>query len=79
MTLPGNGTTKRILATLVAAIVIFLAGAVLSNSNRITAVEAKLENIIKVGDKTLDQMEKNRDENYKEHKEILAEIRGVKK
>jgi len=83
MTLPGNGTTKKVIASIVAALCIFLVSQVLSNSNRITAMEERLDALMKNSDRSLAQAEKNWDKNDAEHKDIqklLNEIsREVKK
>jgi len=42
MTLPGNGTTKRIVAGLVVGISLLLVGMVLSSERRISVLEAKM-------------------------------------
>ena len=80
MTLPGNGTLKRIIAALVAGILLFLAGAVLSNSNRLSVAETKIQAIVTTQDETKQTLETNRIENRDEHRLILDEIRrGQKK
>jgi hypothetical protein len=45
MTLPGNGTLKRIIATVVGGALLFMAGAILSNSTRMTAAETEIRAI----------------------------------
>ena len=80
MTLPGNGTLKRIIAALVAGALLFLAGAVLSNSNRLSVAETKIQAIVTTQDETKRTLETNRIENRDEHRLILDEIRrGQKK
>ena len=95
MTLPGNGKTKQYLAILyMVAATAFIAVDKLAskdsqtsevvrqvsvNTNRITSIEARLISIEKTGDQTLAQVEKNREANFNQYKEIMAEIRGVKK
>jgi hypothetical protein len=79
MTLPGNGTAKRIIAGIVVAVVVFLAGAVLSNSNRITAVESKIQAIVDIQSENRKTLETNRTENRDEHKAIIAELKEISK
>lgn len=79
MTLPGNGTTKRIIAGIVVAVAVFLAGAVLSNSNRITAAEAQIRAIYDTQADFKQTMETNRVENRDEHKEIKGMLGEIAK
>ena len=79
MTLPGNGTLKRIIAALVAGILLFLAGAVLSNSNRLSVAETKIQTIVTTQDETKRTLETNRVENRDEHQRIMNAIEGLKK
>jgi hypothetical protein len=67
MSLPGNGTTKKIIYGIIASVFLFLSGMVLSNSNRITAMEVKVDALTKIADTTLAQAERNRIENREEH------------
>lgn len=70
MTLPGNGTVKRIIAGIAVSVVVFLAGMVIANSTRITALEVKMDTIEKA-------LATNRAENRDEHKDILAKVDAV--
>jgi hypothetical protein len=70
MTLPGNGTTKKVIASVLAALCIFLISQVLATSNRVTAVETEMKSI-------KEALSLNRTENRDEHRDIkvaLAEI-----
>ncbi len=90
MTLPTNGTLKRIIAGVVAGVLLFMAGAVLGNRNSITAIEGRLETIdvtAKLGreqgtrdrNEILALIEKNCAKNDEQHKEIMAAIKDAKK
>jgi cell division protein FtsL len=65
MTLPGNGTTKKVIASVLAALCIFLISQVLATSNRVTAVEIEISNLKY-------SIEQGRADNKDEHKEIKA-------
>ena len=62
MTLPMNGTLKRIIACVVGGVILFMAGAVLGNSNRITATENQIEAICANQTELRRTMETNRGE-----------------
>jgi hypothetical protein len=79
MALPGNGTTKRIIAGVVTAIIIGLATQVYVNTNRITAVEVEIKGIRDAITLNRSELQTNRAENRDEHKEIMAAIKEVKK
>jgi len=72
MTFPGNGTAKRIIAGVSVAIVVFLAGAVLANSNRITAIEVEMKSM-------RDMLRDGRTENREEHGEIRLAQKELRK
>jgi len=63
MTVPGNGTTKRIIAGLVVGISLLLVGMVLSSERRISVLEARMLTIER-------SLEVNRIENREEHRII---------
>jgi diphthamide biosynthesis methyltransferase len=50
---------------------------VLSNSNRITAMEVKVDNLQKIADQTLQQAERNRVENRDEHRLITNKLDAI--
>lgn len=79
MTLPTNGTVRRVVAGVIVAVVVFLAGAVLSNSNRITAVEIKVQAIVEIQADTKRTLETNRVENNDAHRAIIAELKEISK
>ena len=83
MTLPGNGTTKRIIAGIVSGITMLviaaLSGAVISSASRISVMEARMDFLVKAADQTLAQVEKNGDANYSEHKEIRVKLEEIAK
>ena len=79
MTLPGNGTTKKVIATIVAALCVFLISQVLATSNRVTAVETEIRSMGKLLDLNAAQLERTRIENNEAHQRILDEIKGLKK
>ncbi|MBE3109339.1 MAG: hypothetical protein IMZ46_02325 [Acidobacteria bacterium] len=83
MTLPGNGTGKRIVAGIVVGVTMLviaaLSGAVISNASRITVMEARMDFLVKTADQTLTQVEKNGDVNYSEHKEMRATLDDIAK
>jgi uncharacterized membrane protein (DUF106 family) len=67
MTLPGNGTTKKVIAGVVTAIVIGIATQVFVNTNRLTTLEAQIVSL-KEGLAT------NRIENRDEHQNIVNKL-----
>ena len=77
MTLPGNGTVKRVVCGVIVSVFLFLGGMVLSNSNRITAMEVKVDNLQKIADQTLQQAERNRVENRDEHRLITNKLDAI--
>jgi hypothetical protein len=79
MTLPGNGTLKKIIATVIAGVLLILVTAVLANQNRVTALEVKIQGIETAQTRMADQIETSRKENREEHQRILDEIKGLKK
>lgn len=72
MTLPGNGTTKKVIASVLAALCIFLISLVLATSNRVTAVEIEISNLKY-------SIEQGRADNKDEHKEIKAMLGEIAK
>ena len=74
-----NGMAKRIASGVGIAVILFLAGAVLSNSNRITAMEVKIESLTKAADNTLHQVERNRIENREENRVINDKLDNIAK
>ena len=74
-----NGMAKRIASGVGIAVILFLAGAVLSNSNRITAMEVKIEYLTKAVDSTLYLVERNRAENREENKVINDKLDNIVK
>ena len=77
MTLPGNGSTKKIICGVIASVFLFLGGMVLSNSNRITAMEVKVDALTRIADTTLAQAERNRIENREEHTIITNKLDAI--
>ena len=77
MTLPGNGTVKRIIAGVAISIVVFLAGMVIANSTRITALEVRVESMVRTLDVNAAQLETNRKENREEHQKITDRLDGI--
>jgi len=67
MTLPGNGTTKKIIAGVVSAILIGIVTQVLVNTNRLTTLEAQVVSLKE--DLTI-----NRIENRDEHQNIVNKL-----
>ena len=67
MTLPGNGTTKKIIAGVVSAILIGIVTQVLVNTNRLTTLEAQVVSL-KEG------LTINRIENRDEHQNIVNKL-----
>lgn len=78
MALPGNGTTKRIIAGVVTAILIALVTQVLVNTNRLTTLETQMTSIEKTLDTNKAELNQsimlNRNENRDEHKTIIEKI-----
>jgi cell division protein FtsL len=72
MTLPGNGTTKKVIASVLAALCVFLISQVLATSNRVTAVEIEISNLKY-------SIEQGRADNKDEHKEIKAMLGEITK
>jgi type II secretory pathway pseudopilin PulG len=72
MTLPENGTLRRIVAGVAVAIVVFLAGAVIASQNRITAVEVKVQMIEQ-------SLQESRRENRQEHQIITDKLDNIQR
>jgi cell division protein FtsL len=72
MTLPGNGTMKRIVGGIVIAIVVILFSAVFASQSRIAAVEVEVSNLKY-------SIEQGRADNKDEHKEIKALLAEIAK
>jgi hypothetical protein len=72
MTLPGNGTTKKVIASVLAALCIFLISQVLATSNRVTAVETEMRSI-------KESLSMNRTENRDEHRAIGIKLDEIAK
>ena len=72
MAIQTNGTAKRIIAGVSVAVVVFLAGAVLANSNRITAIEVEMKGI-------RETLRDSRTENREEHIEIRLAQKELRK
>jgi len=72
MTLPGNGTTKKVIASVVAALCIFLISQVIATSNRVTAVETEMRSI-------RESLSMNRTENRDEHRAIGIKLDEIAK
>jgi hypothetical protein len=79
MTPQTKATIQRIAAMLIGALLIGLVTAVLSHSNRITAIEVKVQNIVESQDDIKQALETNRKENNAQHERILDEIKGLRK
>ena len=94
MTLPGNGTVKRIVACVVGGIILFMAGAVLANKSSIAETSVRVDNNASAITLIRDQGENSRKEildtiqrnweasrgDYKEMRALLDTIaRDVKK
>jgi uncharacterized membrane protein (DUF106 family) len=67
MALPGNGTTKKIVAGVVSALLIGLITQVLVNTNRLTALETQMVTI-------KSDMNTSRAENRDDHKTIMDKL-----
>ena len=78
MALPGNGTTKRVIAGVVTAILIALVTQVLVNTNRLTTLETQMTNLEKTIYTNKEELNQsillNRNENRDEHKTIIGKI-----
>lgn len=72
MTQSMNGAVKKVIAGVITALLVFIITAVLSNQNRVTALEVKMQAI----EKSLDA---NRVENREDHQRILDEIKALRK
>ena len=72
-------TIKRIAATVVGSALLFLAGAVLKDSNRITALEVRIDSIYRELKTNGDRLESNRIENRDEHREIIKQLGDIAK
>lgn len=70
MTLPGNGTTKRIIAGVVVGIFLLVIGMVLSNDKDVAALKVRLEKVEDSQRETKAILETNRTENRQEHQLI---------
>lgn len=79
MTLPGNGTLKRIIATVVGGVLLFMAGAILSNANRMTAAETEIKAIKDGIIASRAETMANRVENREEHRLITAKLDEIAK
>ena len=79
MTLPTNGTMKRILAGVVVSVIMFFAGMTISNMTRITAAEYQIKAIVDLQNRDALAAETNRRENKADHERILAEIKDSRK
>jgi hypothetical protein len=67
MPIPGNGTSKRVIAGIVVGLALLLIGMVLTDERRISVVEAKMTTIER-------SIETNRQENREEHKTITDKL-----
>lgn len=67
MTIPGNGTTKRIIAGIVVGVALLLVGMVLSSERRISVLEARMLTFERA-------QEVNRLENREEHRLISDKL-----
>ena len=65
--------------SILVVIVSSLTGAVLSSSNRITALEVEIKNIQRQYELTTSMIERNRTENRDEHQAILTELKLIQK
>lgn len=65
--------------SILVVIVSALTGAVLSSSNRITALEVENKNIQRQYELTTSMIERNRTENRDEHQTILTELKSIQK
>ncbi len=79
MTLPENGTLRRIVAGVVTAIIVFLIGAVVASQNRITAVEVRVQSIEDLIRSYAAGAETNRIENKRDHERIQDTLNEIAK
>ena len=79
MTLPGNGTLKSIIASVVGGSLLFMAGATLSNSSRIAVAETKIQVLVDIQAANFRTMETNRTENRDEHRVITVKLEEIAK
>lgn len=74
MTTPGNGTTRRIIAGLTVASILFLGSMVISNTTRIAAIEVKIEAVGETIETCAEQIKDNRAETRIDMKEISSKL-----
>ena len=79
MTIPDNGTLKRIIAGVVTAIIVFLAGATIASQNRITAVEVRVQGLEELLRCNIAIAETNRVENKRDHERIQDTLNAIAK
>jgi len=79
MTVPINGTQKKIVAGVVVSVIMFFAGVTISNLTRITAAEYQIKAIVDLQNRDAVTAETNRRENKADHERILAEIKDSRK
>jgi uncharacterized membrane protein YjjP (DUF1212 family) len=72
MTLPGNGTMKRILSGVLITVIVAIGAALIRDGSRITVLETQMEVIGRA-------LETNRVENRDEHKEIKVMLGEIAK
>jgi uncharacterized membrane protein YjjP (DUF1212 family) len=72
MTLPGNGTMKRILSGVLITAIVAIGAALIRDGSRITVLETQMEVIGRA-------LETNRVENRDEHKEIKVMLGEIAK
>jgi hypothetical protein len=81
LSLNGNGNNKRVLlggiATVLAALSIFLITSVIHNTNRITAVETEINGIKSALALNREEVKQNRDENREEHQIINQKLDSI--
>ena len=70
MTLPGNGTVKRVIAGLVIGLSLLIIGMVLANDKDVAALKVRLEKVEDSQRETRAILEVNRTENRQEHQLI---------
>ncbi len=74
MTLPGNGTTKRVIAGISVLLFGVFVGQILSNTNRITALEERTRSVIEILNRCAAEIKDNRGEQREEMKDLSKKI-----
>jgi hypothetical protein len=78
MTLPGNGTTKKVIAGIAVGIALLIIGMVLANDKDVAALKVRLEKVEDSQRETRAILEVNRTENRQEHQLIFDKLDDIK-